>query len=168
MGGVAFDDGCAPGDPVVPACFVPTGERRSDLHHVGEVEATYTGDVVVTAGYELTVNDSSSYGQSLVRHRLSGSATIELPGQVYATGSAALQVDQYLDPLLLARDVVSQSFTSIDDENRSALAVRLSRRVGRGFTAEARWAFFADSLSKDDLEFRRQVVYGGLTWSSDD
>ena len=47
------------------------------------------------------------------------------------------------------------------------LSVRLWRRLGGGWAAEARWGFSADSLSSDDLEFRRHVVYGGLTWGSD-
>jgi len=166
--GLGFANGCAPGEPVDPACFVPTDLPRVDLHHLAEAELTYTGGVVATGGYQLTVNDSSSYGQSLVRHRLTGSITAELPGQVYATAMIALQLDQYLDPLLLARDVSSQTFTSIDDENRSLLSVRLSRHLGHGWTAEARWGFSADSLSGDDLEFRRHVVYGGVTWDSGD
>ena len=116
----------------------------------------------------MTGNDSSSYGQSLVRHRLTGSITAELPARVFATGTATLLVDDYLDPLLLAADVSSQTFTSIDEENRSALSVRLSRALGRRWAAEARWAFSADSLSNDDLRFRRQLVYGGVTWTSRD
>ncbi len=166
--GRAFTSGCAPGEPITPTCFVPTAELRGDLHHVAEVEATYTGDLVASAAYQLTVNDSSSYGQSLIRHRLATSATTALPAEAYVTVGLVLQIDQYLDPLLLARDVVSQAFTSIDDENRSAISVRLSRRLGRGVTAEARWAFTADSLSSDDREFRRHVVQAGLTWASDE
>lgn len=165
--GLAFTSGCDPDQPVMPTCFVPTGERRSDLHHVAEVELTYTGEFVASAGYQVAVNDSSSYGQSLVRHRISLSATTELPAKIYATGIAALQLDQYLDPLLLARDVSNQTFTSIDDENRSALSARLSRQLSRGVSVESRWAFYADSLSDDDLRFRRHVVYGGLIWASE-
>jgi hypothetical protein len=166
--GLAFANGCMPGEVVDPICFVPTGLARTDVHHVAEAEVVYTGEVVATGGYQLAVNDSSSYGQSLVRHRVTASVTGELPARVFATGIVALQLDQYLDPLLLARDVVNQTFTTIDDENRSMLSVRLSRRLGSGWAAEARWGFSADSLSTDDLQFRRHVVYAGLTWGSDD
>ena len=86
---------------------------------------------------------------------------------MFATAIATLQLDQYLDPLVLARDVSNQTFTSIDEENRSALSVRLSRKLGGKWNGELRWAFYADSLSQDDLEFRRQLVYGGVTWASD-
>jgi hypothetical protein len=165
--GLAFTNGCAPTDPVSPMCFVPTDERRADLHHATSAEVTYTGEVVATAGYKLAINDSSSYGQSLLRHRVAASVTAELPLRVYGTLGAALQVDQYLDPLVLARDVTSQTFTSIDDENRSEVSVRVSRAVGAGFAAEARVATYADSLSEDDLRFRRTVVYGGVTWTRD-
>jgi len=163
--GLAFTSGCGPMDPVEPSCFVPTSIPRSDLHHVADLEAIYTGDVVAGAGYQLTVNDSSSYGQSLVRHRLTASVTGELPARVFATAIATLQIDQYLDPLVLARDVSNQTFTSIDDENRSALSLRLSRHLRGRWEGEARWAFYADALSEDDLEFRRHVVYLGVTWT---
>lgn len=165
--GLAFTSGCGPMDPVAPTCFVPTALNRSDLHHVGEVELIYTGDVVAGAGYQVTFNDSSSYGQSLVRHRLSASLTAKLPASVFATAITTLQLDQYLDPLVLARDVSNQTFTSIEEENRSALSVRLSRKLRGKWAAEGRWAFYADSLSQDDLEFRRQVFYGGVTWASE-
>jgi hypothetical protein len=163
--GLAFTTGCAPDEPVEPRCFVPTLLRRGDLHHVAGVEVTYTGDVVATAGYQVIGNDSSSYGQSLIRHRLTSAVTAALPAQVFATAAVAVQVDHYLDPLLLAADVASQTFTSIDEENRSAVSVRVSRGLGAGWAAEARWAFYADSLSEDDLRFRRHLAYGGLTWS---
>lgn len=165
--GRAFTNGCAPGEPVEPMCFVPTALARGDLHHVADVELAYTGGVVAGAGYQLTVNDSSSFGQSLVRHRVTGSVTAEAPLGVFATGIAALQLDQYLDPLLLAQDIANQTFTSIDEENRNELSLRLSRPLGGGWTAEARWAFYADSLSDDDLRFRRQVLYGGVTWNTE-
>jgi len=165
--GLAFTNGCGPSEPVRPTCFVPTSEPRADLHHAASAEVTYTGELVATGAYHVAYNDSSSYGQSLVRHRLAASITAELPLRVYGTAGAALQVDQYLDPLVLARDVSSQTFTSIDDENRSEVSIRLSRAVGRGFAAELRVATYADSLSSDDLRFRRTVMYGGLTWTND-
>ena len=165
--GFAFTSGCGPMDPIEPTCFVPTMIHRGDLHHVAEAEVVYTGDVVAGGGYQLTYNDSSSYGQSLVRHRLSASLTAKLPRRVFATAIATLQLDQYLDPLVLARDVSNQTSTSIEEENRSALSVRLSRKLGGRWTGELRWAFYADSLSQDDLEFRRHLVYGGVTWASD-
>lgn len=165
--GRSFTSGCGPMEPALPTCFVPTGIARSDLHHVGELELIYTGDVVASTAYQGTFNDSSSYGQSLVRHRMTASVTAELPARVFATAIATLQLDQYLDPLVLARDVSNQTFTSIEEENRSALSVRLSRRLGGAWAAEARWAFYADSLSEDDLEFRRHLLYGGITWASE-
>jgi hypothetical protein len=167
--GFAFTSGCAPGEPAMPSCFVPTSLPRNDLHHIGEAELTYTGGVVAGAGYQAIVNDSSSYGQSLVRHRLTGSVTAELPLQVFATAIATLELDQHLDPLLVARDVLDQSFTTIDDENRSAVSVRLSRPLPGGWALEARGAFYADALSSsEDLSFRRTVAYAGLTWNSDE
>jgi hypothetical protein len=167
--GVAFTNGCAPGEEVGPMCFVPTGMARRDLHHVAEAELTYTGDVVAGAGYQMAFNDSSSYGQSLVRHRVTASVTAEAPAKVFATAIATLELDQHLDPLLVARDVIDQTFTSIDEENRSAVSLRLSRHLVAGWAGEFRAAFYADALSSgDDMRFRRTVFYGGLTWNSDE
>ncbi len=163
--GVAFTDGCAPGEPRTPSCFVPTREPRGDLQHVGAVELTYTGTAVLSAAYQLVVNDSSSFGSSYDRHRLSLSATTSL-GRWFATATATAQLDRYPDPLLVTDDL-NQTFASIDDENRSGGALRLARGLSDTWELEGRYAFQADASGGDDRTYRRHLVYVGVTWERD-
>ncbi len=164
--GRAFTDGCAPGEPRTPACFVPTGEPRTDLQHVAGAELTYTGGAVLSAAYQLVFNDSASFGSSYVRHRLTLSATRALGRAWFATATVTGQLDYFRDPLLVTDDL-NMTFSSIDDENRSGAAVRLARAVGTNWELEGRYAFQADASGGDDLTYRRHLVYAGLTWERD-
>lgn len=128
----AFTDSCPEGAPADERCFTPTPLSRADLHHTGSAEAVYTGERIYSARYEIRVNDSNSYGHSLVRQRLELKLTTEIAESgFYATATGAVLLNLFLDPLLLARDVQSQTFVSIDDENRNSFSLHLSRDPGR-------------------------------------
>jgi hypothetical protein len=163
--GLAFTDGCAPGEPRTPSCFVPTQEARADLHHLATAELTYTGGAVLSAGYQLLYNDSSSFGSSYTRHRVSLSGTRSL-GAWFATATITGQLDHYRDPLLVTDDL-NMTFASIDDDNRSGVAVRVARALSEAWELEGRYAFQADASGGDDRTYRRHLAYVGLTWERD-
>lgn len=165
--GLAFANHCAPGADPAPTCFAPTDIGRTDLHHAATVEATYTGERVVSASYSLIVVDSNSYGQSLIRHRLTLAATTELPAGFIGTATLTGQLDQYLDTLILSRDITSQSFTAVDDDNRSSLQLRAEHPITGTLSLEARAAFWTDLPGQSDVSFRRLLVYGGVVWAND-
>jgi hypothetical protein len=165
--GAAFVNRCAPDADPSPMCFAPTMTARADLYHAASIEATYTGDLVLSAGYQLTYVDSNSYGQSLVRHRVSLSATHELPLGFIGTATVTGQLDQYLDTLILARDVQSQSFTALDDDNRSSLQLRAARPLSTRISLEGRAAYWTDLSGPADVDFRRLLLYAGLVWATD-
>jgi hypothetical protein len=164
--GFARAPGCPPGTPAGEVCYAATDRPRSDLHHRVSAGATYTGDRVYAAEYELTINDSSSHGDSLVRHRITASATTALLAGIYATAHAAAQIDRYRDGMLIPDDIQAQTLVTIDDDSRSSLSLLLARRLGAGWTAEARWALWTNVLSDEDRPFRRQLVTLGVTWSA--
>jgi hypothetical protein len=99
---------CPADAPYQPRCTGPTepsaarpparGADRDDLHR----------ERVLSAAYQLGYADSSSFGQSTLRHRLDLAATTELPGRIYATLTLTAQLDQYLDGLIIARDVAAR------------------------------------------------------------
>jgi hypothetical protein len=165
--GAAFANRCEPGADPAPMCFAPTDLRRADLYHSASIETTYTGARVLSAGYQLVVVDSNSYGQSLIRHRLQLAATTELPGGFIGTATLTGQLDQYLDTLIIARDVQSNSFTTVDDDNRSSLQVRAAHPISPRLSFEARAAFWTDLLGPSETSFRRLLVYGGVVWAND-
>ena len=164
--GLAFADGCMPGAAPDPTCYVPTTAHRADLYHRALARLTYTGARVFSAGYELVVDDSTSYGDSVYRHRVLASATTGLGAHLIATAQAILELDQYPAPLLVARGIASQPFSSIDDDNRNMIAVMLGRRLVGAWSIEARWAYWANAFSSDAYSFRRQLFSVGIVWGS--
>jgi hypothetical protein len=153
---------CADGADDTPACAAPTRLGRADLHHALGLEAVWTGARVYSARYELEINDSNSYGESLVRHRLELGATVELGAALYLTGEVAVLYNVFLDPLLVARDAQAQTFLTVDEENRNSLTALLARRVGEGTTLEARYALYSNEFATEALAFRRQTFYLGV------
>jgi hypothetical protein len=163
--GLAFANGCPAGAEPEPTCLVPTALARADLHHRASAELAYTGDRVYALRYETQVTDSNSVGQSAIRHRLELSLTAELPGEIFATVRGALLYNVFLDSLLIARDVSAQSFVSIDDENRNTFIVHVARDVGPRWTVEAQYALYTNEFATQELDYRRQTFYAGLTLS---
>ncbi|HEU0032277.1 MAG TPA: hypothetical protein VFQ53_16715 [Kofleriaceae bacterium] len=165
---VALADACPhdmePADP--RDCPAPTSLLRRDRYHRIGVDLTWTGSIVATVGYQVTVTDSNSFGQSFVRHRVGLSATKDLPWQLYGTVLATLQLDQYLDGLIVQEDVQNQTFTTLDDENRSSLQGRLARPLSKLWSLESRVAVWRNlGSSGGDTAFRRALFYLGVVYS---
>lgn len=165
--GRAFANGCSSEMTVGPMCFLPTALARTDVFHILAGELVYTGDRLYSMKYEASVADSNSFGQSLLRHRIEAGVTSEVGAGFFTSARLALVIDDYLDPLIVARDVLSQSFSTIDEENRSSASVHVSRDLGQVWSIEARYAVITRALASDDTRFFRQVVYAGAVaaWS---
>jgi hypothetical protein len=165
---VALANICEMGADVNDGCSAATSRRRRDrLQRVG-AEVTWVGRVVAAAGYQVTVIDSNSYGQSLVRHKATASATTTLWKGVYGTLLGQLQIDQYLDGLVIKTDIQRSEFTSLDDENRSSLQLRIGRPVSDAWSIEARgaiWRNIGGDVSRADVSFRRASIYVGAIYS---
>ncbi len=162
--GAAFRNTCPPGQMASPQCFVPTAQKRSDLHHALVGEVVYTGKQIYSLLYGAQINDSNSYGQSSIRQRLELSMTTELPAGIFLTASAVLRLNTFLDPLLLARDVESQSFVSIEDESRNALQFHFARDLSEHLGMEARLSMYRNEFATEELRFRRQTAYLGVVY----
>jgi hypothetical protein len=162
--GAAFRNACSESEMVVPDCFVPTFENRSDLNHLLVIEGSYTGSHIFSLLYAAEVVDSNSYGQASVRHRVEGAITTEAPGEIFLTAKAVVRFNRFLDPLLLARDVQSQTFVSIEDENRNSLSLDLARDMGENWGLEARLALYSNEFATEVVSFRRQTAYLGALY----
>jgi len=163
--GTAFADGCPPGSAPDPQCFTATELTRRDRYARAGVEITYVGHNVAALGYQLTVIDSNSFGQSLARHRVIASGTTSW-GHVYVTLLAILQIDQYLDGLILQRDLQHAEFTNIEDENRSLIQLHLARKLTAEWSLEGRAVLWKNiGVSSMELSFGRELLYAGLVYS---
>lgn len=162
---IALINGCAPAAPTDPGCTAPTDLERRDRYQRVGVELTWVGRQVAALGYQLALIDSNSFGQSLARHRVNVSGTAALGGGVYGTLLAILQVDQYLDGLIVRRDLQSQEFTNVEDENRSSLQLRLARKIYSQWSLEGRAAIWRNLVGSGmELDFQRELVYLGLVY----
>ena len=160
-------NGCSPGVTVLPSCIVTTNDPRNDLHHTLGALLTYTGAHVLSLGYELTVNTSSSFGQSLIRHRIVVAGTTELPGSLYATLTLTAQLDQYLDSLLIEPELQSSTFVTLDDENRSSVQLRVARHLTPTLGLELRASYWRNLDVERDGDFSRALVSAALVWQHD-
>ncbi len=162
----ALASACAPDAEPSPDCFAATTQDRHDRFQRASLDLTYTGPIVAAVGYLLTVIDSNSFGQSIVRHRIQAAATIGLPAKLIGSVLATLQLDQYFDGLLLQKDLQFQEFTSLDDVNRSSLQLRVARTLSDSWSAEARAALWRD-FGSDTMftSYRRELVYLGVVFS---
>ena len=162
--GSALTSACADRHDPDPMCTSPTALPRADLNHSLVAEGIYTGERVYSARYELQVNDSNSFGQSLLRQKLRLGLTTELFRDLVLTAEATILVDIYSDPLLVPGDQQALTFVSIDEENRNSLAMHLSRPLTRNWAIEGRYAIYSNEFTNHELTFRRQTVYLGAVY----
>ncbi len=161
----ALANACPPGAPPSDNCSAGISLLRRDrVQRVG-AEVTWTGSFVAAAGYQLTIIDSNSYGQSLVRHKGTASVTRSLPLGLYGTALAILQIDQYPDGLVLKTDTQRSEFTSLDDENRSSVQIRIGREVSAAWSIEGRAAIWRNLGGEMETAFRRASLYVGAVYS---
>lgn len=161
----AFVNNC--GDaPLSSVCLDRTDAYRVDLFHGGAAEITYTSERIFGARYELQLNDSNSFGQSLVRHRVEFGVTTETWADVFLTAKLIVQLNEALDPILLSGDV--GTFLTIEDESRNALILHFTREVTPAWSVEARASFYTNAFADSELDYRRTTVYAGAVWALPD
>ena len=156
---------CAYGHEILDRCLVAGTDLRADWWHEMGLELTYVGPLLVAVGYGIQLNESNSFGQSLLRQLVTLKLSYRLPWNLYATLKAQLYVTKYLDPVLLDREVNTQTFITIDDENRNAIIADLERPIpGTGLAVDARYSVYTNEISPSPVSFLRQVIYLGLTY----
>jgi hypothetical protein len=162
---VALVNDCAPDAPTDPGCTAPTDLPRRDRYQRMGVELTWVCRQVAAIGSQIVLLDSNSFGQSLARHRATVSGTMALGAKFYGTLLATLQLDQYLDGLVVRRDLQSQEFTNVEDENRSSVQLRVARSISSQWSVEARAAIWRNVTGRTmELDFQRELVYLGMVY----
>jgi hypothetical protein len=129
---------------------------REDVGHTGGL--TFALETSFLARLELFVqrNDSNSFGKSLTRFGGRLATTFSLPGEVFLHGTASVQRTSFDDEVL-----IDPTF-GVDDENRNAFEVSLSRDVWRWLGAEVRYSLYLQEFGGDDAAYERHLIYAGL------
>ena len=161
----ALANACPPGSAPSDSCSAGTSRTRSDRSQRVGVDVTYVGKTIATVGYQLTVIDSNSFGQSLIRHRTNVSVTHSLPGGLYGTVYAILQIDQFVDGLVVKKDLQHSDFTNLEDENRSSLQLRIGKPVSGSWSIEGRAAIWRDLGGAMSSSFKRESLYVGAIYA---
>jgi hypothetical protein len=163
----ALANACAPNARPDPTCLAPTDLLRRDRYQRIGVELTWLGSSVIAVGYQLAIIDSNDFGQSLARHKVTASVTASLPWELYFTAVGTLELDQYLDGLIVPTDETQRNFENLDDENESSVQLRLARAVSSSWSIEGRAAAWRDLGSNImDTAYKRSLVYLGVIFTS--
>lgn len=143
----------------------PSGARHDDQFVSSHLDLTYTGGLLLGAGYTLQWNRSNSYTESLYRHIVAIRIATAMPWRVYLAGRAEFVYARYPDHVVLATGPTGSASASIDDENRNQMRVELSRALPHGLRIVARYSLYLNALGQSTVEYRRQTMTVSLTCS---
>ncbi len=139
-----------------PECVQATTVARQDQVLRAGAELTYAGSFILGGTYRLLDITSTSFGQSLRRHQLSVAATRELSEKLFATVGATAQLDEFSVGAKLVVDPLNPEISTLADEARSMVQLRLGYRVGPRWTLEARAATWTNLAS--DVAYHRRTL----------
>lgn len=140
-------------------CADALGPRHTDRFWLLAGEVTRTSHVLFGAGAAVHVNQSNSYGESLVRGAFHLRSVLPLPAQFSLSARAEIVLTRYADSLPLVRDPeMGTPRISIEDESRSTLRVELARPLSARVEIGTRYTLYTSAPSSGPLDFRRQTV----------
>lgn len=138
----------------------PSG-RRVDQVLSASASWSWRGPLALAATYAFQHQGSNSYGETVLRHRLTASAGLRLPWQLFLLAQGSLGLFRYPDGVYLSGDLLLLE----DDEAQNSLSLRLARPVEGHLDLELTWAVYATQLpGSSGLSYLRQVGGVGLTW----
>jgi hypothetical protein len=134
--------------PTVPA------DRRMDRFYAATAEVNRTAEVLIGAGLAGQLNDSNSYGESLLRGAVYLRGVLLLPWQLSLAARAELVATRYADAVQVGRDPAG-AFLSIEEEGRTTLRVELMRPLGNHAEAGLRYSFWTTALGTETVSYQR-------------
>lgn len=138
----------------------PSPGRREDGALSAGVGYTYRGPMALGLTYAYQEVGSNSFGETVLRHRLSGSAGVRLPWNLTLLAQGALGLSRYPDGIFLSPEIILVE----EDEGQNSLSLKLARPVGDGVDVELSYAIYSTNLPRNALFYFRQVAGIGLTW----
>lgn len=116
-------------------------------------EVAYLGNADVAIWYGLEINQSNSYGWGYARHIVGIRFTTRLVWEVFLTVKGVLQFSRFNDPLTINL----QSPEEIDSENRSRLAIQLSRELSQRWSVVLRNGIYLNESSDKERRVQGQA-----------
>ncbi|WP_224242356.1 hypothetical protein [Hyalangium gracile] len=134
--------------------------RRRDGALAAGATYTYRGPVALGLTYSFQEISSNSFGETMLRHRLSASAGLRLPWHVTLLAQGALGLSRYPDGIYLSPEIVLLE----EDEGQNSLSLKLARPMGEHLDVELSYSLYGTRLPRNELSYLRQVAGVGLTW----
>jgi hypothetical protein len=144
----------------------PTGSedlelgRRKDRVLSAGAGYTYRGAWAAGLTYTFQEVSSNSFGETVLRHRLSGSAGVRLPWNAMLLAQGAVGLSRYPDGIFLSPEIILVE----EDEGQNSLSLKLARPVTERVDVELSYALYNTSLPRNGLSYFRQVLGVGFTW----
>ena len=134
--------------------------RREDGALTAGVSYTYRGPVALGLTYAYQEVSSNSFGETVLRHRVSGNAGLRLPWRLTLLAQGSLGFTGYPDGIYLSPEIILVE----EDEGQNSLSLKLSRPVTEKVDAEVSWGLWSTRLPRNGLTYTRQVFGVGFTW----
>lgn len=134
--------------------------RREDGALSASAGYTYRGPVMLGLTYSFQEVGSNSFGETVLRHRLAGSAGVRLPWRTMLLARGSLGLSRYPDGIYLSPDIILVD----EDEGQNSLSLKLARPVSESLDAELTYGLYSTKLPRNGLSYFRQVFGVGLTW----
>ncbi|WNG44567.1 hypothetical protein F0U60_11030 [Archangium minus] len=134
--------------------------RREDGALMASMGYSYKGPLALGLSYSYQETSSNSFGESVQRHRLSGTAGVRLPWKLTLLAQGALGINRYPDGVYLSPEIILLE----DDEAQNTLSLKLVRPLSSQMDLEFSYAMYGTRLPRNDLFYFRQVAGLGLTW----
>jgi hypothetical protein len=147
------------------ACPGPNTRRDSFL--VGRLEVTRVARVLAAFGYALQINQSNSYGESVIRNAFSARFATPLPAGLMLAARGELVFAHYPQSPPLRQIMVGTglSVESIDNENRCSVRVDLSRDLTDRLRLFARYTYYVNELALGSpVSYHRQTALLSLLY----
>lgn len=138
----------------------PEPTRRADQVLTGGLGYTYRGPFALSITYSYTEQVSNSFGETILRHRLTATGGTRLPWRLMLLGQVAFQLSHYPDGVFLS----SELNIGEDDDAHNSLSAKLVRPLSDHLDAELRYALYQDRLPQNGLTYLRQLGWVGMTW----
>ena len=135
------------------------GRRRDRVLSAG-TGYTYRGAWAAGLTYTFQEATSNSFGETVLRHRLSASAGVRLPWNVMLLAQGALGLSRYPDGIFLSPEIILVE----EEEGQNSLSLTLVRPVSERVDMELSYALYNTSLPRNGLSYFRQVAGLGFTW----
>ncbi|HVG63553.1 MAG TPA: hypothetical protein VNA24_33615 [Hyalangium sp.] len=143
-----------------PQSDEPSPGRRRDGALLAGAGYTYRGPLALGLTYSFQEISSNSFGETVLRHRLSGSAGLRLPWNVTLLAQGALGISHYPDGIFLSPEITLVE----EDEGQNSLSLKLARPMSEHLDVEVSYGVYGTNLPTLRLSYFRQVLGVGLTW----